>query len=126
MRIFTRRAIREFWQSRPGAEREVARRVLKVWQEATEDQRWENFDDVRSTFRSTDTVGHCFVFNVGHNKYRLVAKINFRLKQVFIRAILTHAEYDKDLWVEKCGCHSPPPPRKSPAPKSPPKGKPKP
>lgn len=46
--------------------------------------------DTRSPLR--DAVSHCFVFNVGHNRYRLVAKINFQLKQVFIRAILTHAE----------------------------------
>lgn len=123
MRIFTRRTIREFCLGRHGAERVVARRAFQVWQEAVEDSRWENFGDLLQTFRSTDAVGACFVFDVGHNKYRLIAKINFRLKQVFIRAILTHAEYDKGLWIDSCGCHRPAPRLKN-APPRPPKRKP--
>ena len=35
------------------------------------------------------------VFNIGGNKYRLVVKIAYTPKMVYIRFIGTHAEYDK-------------------------------
>jgi mRNA interferase HigB len=38
------------------------------------------------------------VFNIGGAKYRLISRINYRTRKVFIRAILTHADYDKGAW----------------------------
>jgi len=38
------------------------------------------------------------VFNIGGNKYRLVAVIHFNAQKLFIRQVLTHAEYDRGDW----------------------------
>jgi mRNA interferase HigB len=38
------------------------------------------------------------VFNIGGNKYRLIVFIDYTYQKVFIRHVLTHAEYDKDDW----------------------------
>jgi mRNA interferase HigB len=45
-----------------------------------------------------DNVGDRYVFNIGGNKYRLVAAIAFRAGLVWIKAVLTHSEYDKGDW----------------------------
>lgn len=39
--------------------------------------------------------GNRAVFNIKGNKYRLIAKVNYDWKIVYIRFIGTHAEYDK-------------------------------
>jgi mRNA interferase HigB len=38
------------------------------------------------------------VFNVGGNKYRLIAHIRFEKQIVYIKAVLTHTEYDRGAW----------------------------
>jgi len=40
------------------------------------------------------------VFNIGGNKARLIAAIHYNRGKVYIRAVLTHAEYDKNKWKE--------------------------
>jgi mRNA interferase HigB len=49
-------------------------------------------------FGTADFVGDKTVFDIGGNKYRLIAYIHYRAKIVFIKHILTHAEYDKGDW----------------------------
>lgn len=57
---------------------------------------WSDFADVRRTFNSVDSVGNDrYVFNIGGNKYRLVAMIHFSKRTVYIRFIGTHLQYDK-------------------------------
>lgn len=38
------------------------------------------------------------VFNIGGNKYRLIAVIKYKWQIVYIRQILTHAVYSKEKW----------------------------
>ena len=35
------------------------------------------------------------VFNIKGNDYRLVAKINYQYRVIYVRFVGTHAEYDK-------------------------------
>ena len=39
-----------------------------------------------------------YVFNIGGNKYRLIAAIHFNTQRLFVRQILTHSEYDTERW----------------------------
>jgi len=48
--------------------------------------------------RSVNRVKPYYVFDIGGNKYRLIAKINFQVQIVSIRRVLTHKEYDKGDW----------------------------
>jgi mRNA interferase HigB len=41
------------------------------------------------------------VFNIGGNKYRLVTAIHYNRSKVYIRAVLTHGEYDRNRWKRK-------------------------
>jgi mRNA-degrading endonuclease HigB of HigAB toxin-antitoxin module len=38
------------------------------------------------------------VFNVGGNKYRLIAAIHFNRARVYVRHVLTHEEYNQGAW----------------------------
>lgn len=49
---------------------------------------------------SADKVGKFTVFDIGGNKYRLIAAIHYNRKKVYIRHVLTHAEYDRGKWKE--------------------------
>jgi len=57
---------------------------------------WARPTDIKEVFRSADILTNKrVVFNVGGNKYRLVAAIHYRGKRIYIRFIGTHAEYDR-------------------------------
>lgn len=61
---------------------------------------FNNFSELKSAFNSVDKVDDLYVFNIGGNKLRLIAAIHFNTGKVFIRAILTHSEYDQGKWKE--------------------------
>jgi mRNA interferase HigB len=45
-----------------------------------------------------DKVGKRYVFNIGGNKYRLIAAIAFSVQTLWVKAVLTHGEYDQGDW----------------------------
>ena len=91
MRIISKTAIRDYYTKNP-----QAKVALIDWVEKTEAAQWQNFADVKNTFNSVDAVGNQrYVFNIKGNDYRLVVVIKFTPKNVLIRFIGTHAEYDR-------------------------------
>jgi len=38
------------------------------------------------------------VFNIAGNKFRLIVKIEYRYRAIYVKDVLTHAEYDKGRW----------------------------
>lgn len=62
----------------------------------TKEADWSSFNELKQTFNSTDAIGNgLYVFNIKGNHYRLIARIIFGARTVFIRYINTHAEYNK-------------------------------
>jgi mRNA interferase HigB len=61
---------------------------------------FSNFAELRAVFPTADQVGKLTVFNIGGTKVRLIAAIHYNRKKVYIRAVLTHAEYDEGRWRE--------------------------
>ena len=59
-----------------------------------------SFAELKRTFRAVDKVGKFTVFDIGGNKFRLVAAIHYNRRKVYIRHVLTHTEYDQDKWKE--------------------------
>ena len=62
---------------------------------------WTDFtsaDSKDGIFPSADQVGKLTVFNIGGNKVRLIAAIHYNRGKIYIRAVLTHAEYDEQRW----------------------------
>ena len=84
------------WKKHPDAES-----ALQAWYRAMESEVFADFNNLRETFASADYVDGLAVFTIGGNKYRLIAVIHYNRRKVFIRALLTHAEYDRGHWKQK-------------------------
>jgi mRNA interferase HigB len=93
MHIISRKALKEFWEAHPDSESSLSR-----WFKIVEKTDFQTFNEIRQTFPSADKVGELIVFNIGGNDYRLIASIHFNRNKVYIRHVLTHAEYDKGAW----------------------------
>ncbi|HRX48917.1 MAG TPA: type II toxin-antitoxin system HigB family toxin [Spirochaetota bacterium] len=74
---------------------------LNAWYSIMSKMEFKSLADLRKTFPSADSVDNITVFNIGGNKYRLIAAIHYNRGMVYIRNILTHSEYDKNKWRVK-------------------------
>ena len=93
MRIIAVSTLKEFWSNSP-ANRE-AKTPLEVWYRLVRKAEWNSPADVKSDFGNASILQDGrVVFNIAGNKFRLVVKIHFRHKIVYIRFIGTHAQYD--------------------------------
>ncbi len=72
--------------------------ALDTWYRIAKQAAWQSLADVRRVFPTADGVGRYTVFNVKGNRYRMICEVNYRTGRVFIRYVLTHAEYDKGGW----------------------------
>ena len=95
MRIVSRKALRDATarHSEWGAS-------LNAWYKITENANWDNFAEVRASWRNSDVVGPFVIFDISHNKCRLIATIKYKWKMVYIRHILSHADYNQKDWQE--------------------------
>lgn len=75
---------------------------LRAWFKLARIGRFRNLAELKRTFASVDMVrtkaGGFYVFNIGGNKYRLIAAVHFNTQRLFVRHVLTHAEYDTERW----------------------------
>ena len=71
---------------------------LNAWYKITKNADWKTFAEVRNSWRNSDVVGQFVVFDISNNRCRLIATIKYKWKMVYIRAILSHAEYDDKEW----------------------------
>jgi mRNA interferase HigB len=89
MHVITRKRLQEFWGKHADAER-----PLRAWWSIIRRKRYRSPQEVRDDFSSASFLGDWrTVFNVGGNKYRLVVDMRYDLGRVYIRSVLTHAEY---------------------------------
>ena len=71
---------------------------LDVWYRIAKKAEWRSLQDVRLVLPSADGVGKYTVFNIKGNTFRLIAEINYSTGRLYVRHILTHAEYDRGGW----------------------------
>ena len=95
MHIISRRSLRDFWKRFPESQVPLTR-----WFKIVQTNDFVNFAALRQTFPSADKVGDLIVFNIGGNKYRLIASVHFNRNKLYIRHVLTHREYDKGEWQQ--------------------------
>jgi mRNA interferase HigB len=93
MHVITRKRLNEFAELHPDS-----RNALAQWYKLIKQNEFESFVELRELFPSADQVGKLTVFNIGGNKVRLIAAIHYNRQKIYIRAILTHSEYDEERW----------------------------
>jgi mRNA interferase HigB len=89
--VISYKSIREFSEAHPDAEEPI-----NNWYTIAEKSDWANFNEVRQMFGSADSVGNdLYVFNIRGGNYRLIVRIIFRVRTIYIKFVGTHKEYDK-------------------------------
>jgi mRNA interferase HigB len=77
--------------------------ALEKWMVLLEEAEWKNLIEMRAVISSADEVTvasgrRVVVFNIGGNKYRLIAAVHYNTQIVYALLFMTHAEYSKDKW----------------------------
>lgn len=91
MNVVTKRRLQEFWTRHPRA-----KVSLEAWYRSVRQAEWTGPQDVRADFNSADFVAdNRVIFNVGGNNYRVVVRVSYTFKQVLVKFVGTHAEYDE-------------------------------
>lgn len=73
-----------------------ARKSIATWVSTTEEAVWKTKQDVLRSFPKAKMIADNRArFEIVHNTYRLIAKVNYESQIVQIRFIGTHTEYDR-------------------------------
>jgi mRNA interferase HigB len=94
MNVIAPRTLRAFWEKHDQAEG-----PLKEWQKGMQKGDFASLNDLRAVWPHADLAQTkenvpVIIFNIGGNKYRLVVNVNWTYKTIFVKRIMTHAEYD--------------------------------
>jgi mRNA interferase HigB len=95
MHIITRKRLNEFAEQQP-----ETKSALEHWYREMKRRNFTSFAELRTVFPAADQVGKLTVFNIGGNKARLIAAMHYNRQRVYIRAVLTHQEYNEGKWKE--------------------------
>jgi mRNA interferase HigB len=95
MHIISNKKLKEFAQLHPDAAT-----PLDNWYKVASSAQWKNLAQIRQILSSTDAVGKFTVFNIKGNDYRLITSIDYQRQIIYIKYVLTHAEYDKEKWKD--------------------------
>lgn len=90
--VYGEATVSKFCRKYP-ASRKPLQRFVALVREAT----WRHFTDVKKTFAATDYVSGRLIFDIGGNKYRVVASVDFQEQMLAVDKVLTHEEYDREM-----------------------------
>ena len=91
MRLLSKKKVREYGEANAQAKEELA-----IWFAKMELGNWHTLNELKEDILSVDYIGNDrYVFNVKGNHYRVIVMMFFPTQRIYIREILTHAEYSK-------------------------------
>lgn len=93
MHVISRKILREFCASHADA-----CDALYDWYRVASKAKWQSLVEVQAIYSQAEAVGNFTVFNIKGNHYRLIVDIVYPAQRIYIKYVLTHAEYDKDNW----------------------------
>jgi mRNA interferase HigB len=89
MRVISNKALTDFAERYPAADE-----PMQAWRKIVESRHFVSFAALKNTFKVTDRVANYYVFDIGGNKYRIIAAIHFNRQLLYIRNVYSHKEYD--------------------------------
>jgi len=77
-----------------------ARAPLQRFLEIARNAEWRHYPAVKDTFRATDLGKRTgrLIFDIGGNKYRLIASVDFAEQLLVIEQVLTHEDYEREIF----------------------------
>ncbi|MBR8829536.1 MAG: type II toxin-antitoxin system HigB family toxin [Gomphosphaeria aponina SAG 52.96 = DSM 107014] len=93
MHIISRKLLREYCRKHADA-----CESLDDWYKTAQQASWTNLIEVQKVYPQAESVGNFTIFNIKGNNYRLIVSINYTKQIIYIKYVLTHAEYDKTYW----------------------------
>lgn len=93
MHVISYKRLREF-----GKKHADGYDALDNWFKVASRANWSNLNEVQSIFPQAEAVGNFTVFNIKGNKYRLIVSIDYERQLIYIKYVLTHADYDQEQW----------------------------
>lgn len=95
MHVISRKRLNDFVAKHP-----EAKTPLASWYRLVRVADFKSIANLRETFPSADQVGRFTVFDVAGNNIRLIAAIHYNRRKIYVRAVLTHAEYEANRWKD--------------------------
>jgi len=96
MRVISKKPLRQFWERH-----QESKLVLEEWFRRVSQLTAASFPELRQAFRSADYVDGYTLFDVGGNKYRIATVIHYDKQRIYVRQVMTRAEYDRNAWRKK-------------------------
>ena len=97
MNVISQRGLLKLIAKHPAAGQEVL-----DWYRVAVASDWSCPADVRHQFASADLVGEVLIFDIDGNRYRLITTVFFAARELYVKALLTHKEYDREEWKKWC------------------------
>lgn len=93
MHVIKRKPLVDFYEQQGHQD---AKGALEAWYYEATHAQWASPADIKALYSSASILkDNRVVFNIAGNKYRLIVRINYGSRTVFVRFIGTHREYDK-------------------------------
>ncbi len=93
MRVIALSTLKAFWTDSQA--HQDARAPTLAWYREVLKADWANPNELKAQFKNASILKDGrVVFNIGGNKYRIVAWINYPYRVVYVRFIGTHKQYD--------------------------------
>lgn len=93
MNIINRQHARRLMEDHP----EAAHGIEQWWRTARR-VNWSSLNDCRRIYQSADQVERVLIFNIMGNNYRLITVVSWRGQRIYVKALLSHAEYSRNQW----------------------------
>lgn len=90
MRVIAKKTLTDYGEQQPDAYG-----ALLAWYEHARRAQWTTPADVKQDYASASILPDSYVvFNIKGNQFRLVVRIQYNTRTVYIRFIGTHKQYD--------------------------------
>ena len=93
MRVYGEAVAAKFAMKHP-----LSHKPLRRFLEIARESEWPHFPSVKKSFAAVDYAPSTgtLIFDIGGNKYRLIARVDFEEQMLLIQDVLTHGQYVKE------------------------------